>query len=543
MVTPLSTPSHPLLTQECRQFLAELHAAFDARRLALLAARREQQTLYDNGATPAFPDDSMASNPDWRVTSTPPDLQDRRVEITGPPSRKMLINALNAGAKTFMACLEDATSPSWHNVMDSQQNLHDAVHRTIAFEDPSSGKQYQLRTDTESLAALIVRPRGWHLHESHASTAEGTSMSGSLFDFGVYLFHNGQRALQNGSGPYFYLPKIEHHQEARLWADVFAFAEQYLHLPAQSIKATVLIETLPAAFHAEDILYQLRAYIVGLNCGRWDYIFSYIKVFRRHPDRILPDRSAVTMTVPFMRAYCLHVIDVCHRRGAHAIGGMAAQIPVRGDEAANAEAFARVRADKTREVTDGHDGTWVAHPGLVPVAMEVFDAHMPTPNQINRTPNTAPAVTAEALTTACDGAKTLAGLRTNIEVGITYLAAWLGGLGAVPIHHLMEDAATAEICRSQLWQWRVNSVTLDGGVTPRDSVTPRDDSVTQVDDTLLRTEIEAFTAALQAKLGNDAYAAQHYVDATALFTDMVFADTPPDFLTIPAYNRFLAAAE
>jgi malate synthase len=437
-----------VLTPEAVDFLVALHERFAGRVDELLAARRERQARFDAGELPDFlPETREIRESDWTVGRIPGDLLDRRVEITGPTDRKMLINALNSGAKCFMACLEDAHSPTWRNCLEGQVNLRDAVNRTIDFTSPE-GKAYRLNDET---AVLIVRPRGWHLPEKHMEVS-GRPIPGALFDFGLYFFHNARALLDQGTGPYFYLPKMQAHPEARLWNDVFVFAQEQLGIPAGTIKVTVLIETLPAVFELDEILWELKDHIVGLNCGRWDYIFSYIKTFRRHPDRILPDRGQVTMTVPFMRAYSLLVIKTCHRRSAFAMGGMAAQIPVRGDDEANREAFDKVRADKEREAKDGHDGTWVAHPGLVPVAMEVFDKHMPDANQVARQ---RPDVTADrdTLIRPAEGTITEAGLRNNINVAIQYMAAWLGGRGAVPIHNLMEDAATAEISRCQIWQW------------------------------------------------------------------------------------------
>ena len=512
-----------LLTDAAIAFIADLHARFEPRRQALMAARAERQARLDQGEALAFPADPAVTDPTWRVAEVPADLADRRVEITGPADRKMVINALNSGAKVFMACLEDATSPTGHNVIDSQVNLKDAVAGTIALHDPGSGKSYALG---DRPATLKVRPRGWHLPERHM-VVDDQPVAGALVDFGLFFFHNARALLDKGSGPYFYLPKLESAEEAALWNDVFTYAQEALGVPHGSIKATVLIETLPGAFEAEAILHALKDHIVGLNCGRWDYIFSYIKVHRNDARKVLPDRSAVTMTVPFMRAYCLHVIKVCHRRGAHAIGGMAAQIPVRGDEAANRDAFDKVRADKEREVTDGHDGTWVAHPALVPVAMDVFDAHMPQANQVTRQREDVE-TTAAGLLTPCDGPKTLAGLKMNINVGIGYLAAWLTGRGAVPLHNLMEDAATAEISRTQLWQWRVTGTRLDSGET--------------VDAQLITQALAGELASLRASLSPQAFETGRYEAAAALMQEIVLADHLADFLTLDAYDRHLAPA-
>lgn len=514
-----------ILSQDALAFLEGLHKRFDARRRELLAAREAFQRDLDAGkAELDFPPETADIRAgDWKVAPIPADLQDRRVEITGPCDRKMVINALNSGAKMFMACLEDATAPSWDNVIQGQINLRDAVARTISFHDPNNGRDYTLG---DKLATLLVRPRGWHLLEKHI-LVDGQPISGSLVDFGLYFFHNAKAALANGSGPYFYLAKLEHYLEARLWNDVFVWAQDQLGIPQGSVKATVLIETLPATFHADEIIYELKDHMAGLNCGRWDYIFSYIKKHRADPNAVLPDRAAVTMTVPFMRAYSLHIIKTCHRRGAFAMGGMAAQIPVRNDEAANEAAFEKVRADKEREATDGHDGTWVAHPGLVPVAMEVFDQHMPQPNQVGRQRDDVN-VSREELVEPCAGPKSMDGLKMNVNVGIGYIAAWLGGLGAVPLHNLMEDAATAEISRAQLWQWRKHSVTLDSGET--------------VDDRLIKQTVANELASLRQQYGEAGFKAGHYEAAGKLLEEMVLADDLAEFLTIPAYDMQFAPA-
>jgi malate synthase len=450
------------------------------------------------------------------VASIPADLQDRRTEITGPVDRKMVINALNSGAKVFMADFEDATSPTWENLLEGQANLRDAVRRTISFASPER-KQYQLN---EKTATLLVRPRGWHLPEKHV-LVDGKPISGSLFDFGLYFFHNAHELLARGTGPYFYLPKIESHLEARLWNDVFNFAQDALRIPRGSIRATVLIETILATFEAEEILYELREHSAGLNCGRWDYIFSFIKKFRNQADFILPDRAQVTMTTPFMRAYCLNVIKICHRRGAHAMGGMAAQIPIKNDPAANEAALAKVLADKEREASDGHDGTWVAHPGLVPVALEAFDKHMPQANQISRQRDDVN-VTAADLLGVPTGTITEEGLRANLRVGLQYLEAWLGGNGCVPLYHLMEDAATAEISRSQIWQWLKHGARLAEGR----QVTP------QLYDELLPQEL----ARIEREVGNARFQAGHFAPATTLFSEMSKNASFAEFLTLPAYE-------
>ena len=430
----------------------------------------------------------------------------------------MVINALNSGARCFMADFEDASTPMWEILVEGQINLRDAVDRTITLED--KGKSYKLN---DKVATLLVRPRGWHLPEAHM-LVDGEPVAGALFDFGLYFFHNARRLVANGSGPYFYLPKLEHYLEARLWNNVFVYAQSVLGLPVGTIKGTVLIETLPGAFMADEFLYELRDHVAALNCGRWDYIFSFIKTFRNSSAHVLPDRAAVNMTVPFMRDYALHVIRTCHKRGAHAMGGMSASIPVKGDDAANDRAFAAVRADKEREASIGHDGTWVAHPGLVGVAMEVFDRIMPAPNQLDRIP--VGSVTAEQLTTPAPGPKSLAGLTNNVNVGIGYIASWLRGAGAAPLHNLMEDAATAEICRTQLWQWRANDVVLGSGEP--------------VDEALIERVIGEQLKVWKADVGGDHFAAGKFTEAAEVFRALVLADKLEPFLTLPAYQHYFS---
>jgi malate synthase len=421
-----------------------------------------------------------------------------------------------------MADFEDATTPTWTNLVTGQQNLADAIRRRITFTEPATGKDYRLADKT---AVLLVRPRGWHLPEKHV-LIDGEPMSGSLFDFGLYIFHNGRELLQRGSGPYFYLPKLESHLEARLWNTVFAHAETTLGLPQGCIKATVLIETILATLELDEIIYALREHMAGLNCGRWDYIFSYIKKFRNDPTRLLPDRAAVTMTVPFMRAYSRQVIRTCHRRGCHAMGGMAAQIPIKGDEERNAAALAKVKTDKEREASDGHDGTWVAHPALVPIAKEVFDRLMPGPNQIESGKQADFTAPADLLISPPDGQITEEGLRQNINVGIGYIEAWLRGLGAVPLHNLMEDAATAEISRAQVWQWRHHGADLADG--------------RRIDTALIRTIVQEELAAMAKEVGDNRFKAGRYHDAAELFLKLVEADQFTEFLTLPAYDRIVA---
>jgi len=463
IVAPLPDGCADILSDGACAFLADLARAFSPRIATLLEARAARQRAIDDGEMPGFRADTAdIRTADWQVCTVPADLADRRVEITGPTDRKMIINALNSGANVFMADCEDSLAPTWDNVVRGQLNLRDAVDRSIALE--SNGKRYALADRT---ATLIVRPRGWHLPEKHI-LLDGKPVPAALVDFGLYLFHNADQLERNGTAPYFYLPKLEATEEARLWADVFRFAEARGVVAPDRIRVTVLIETILAAFEMDEILHELRDYIVGLNCGRWDYIFSFIRAFRRHPEFVLPDRGEVTMTTPFLRAYSQLVIRTCHRRGAYAMGGMAAQIPIRDDPDANEIAIGRVRADKEREAGDGHDGTWVAHPGLVPVAKAVFDAHMPGPNQLDRRLDGLE-ITADDLLQVPKGRITEAGLRTNISVALQYMSAWLGGNGCVPINHLMEDAATAEISRAQLWQWvHLPTGVLDEGrnITP-----------------------------------------------------------------------------
>jgi malate synthase len=453
-----------ILTPQATEFLLALHTRFEPTRQALLEERKRRQARFDAGQLPHFLDASLPTREaSWKVAPIPPDLLDRRVEITGPTDRKMIINALNSGASVFMADFEDSNSPTWQNNIEGQQNLYDAVRRTIEFKSPE-GKEYKLNP---KIAVLFVRPRGWHLNEKHF-TVNGTPISASLFDFGLFFFHNAKEQIARGTGPYFYLPKLESHEEARLWNDVFVFAQEYVGIPKGTIRATVLIETITAAFEMDEILYELRGHSAGLNCGRWDYIFSFIKKFRNRASHVLPDRGQVTMQQPFLRSYVELLIHTCHRRGIHAMGGMAAQIPIRNNPKANEEAMERVRQDKLREVKAGHDGTWVAHPGLVPIAKAIFDEHMPQPNQISSPTIAKSPITEANLLELPKGAVTEAGLRRNIDVGLQYLESWLRGNGCVPIYDLMEDAATAEISRSQLWQWLHYGAKMEDGrtVTP-----------------------------------------------------------------------------
>jgi malate synthase len=516
---PERDAEHIILTAGALVFLQQLERRFGKRRKELLKYRQERQKKLDNGEKPNFLTETKhIRESDWSIEPIPEEIQDRRVEITGPVDRKMIINALNSGAKVFMACFEDATSPTWENIIQGQVNLRDAVRGSITYTN-ESGKLYKLK---EKTAVLFVRPRGWHLEEKHL-VVDGKPMSASLFDFGLYYYHNALKLIEKGSRPYFYLPKIESHLEARLWNDVFNFSEDYFNLPRGTIKATVLIETIMAAFEMDEILYELREHSAGLNCGRWDYIFSYIKKLKGHKDVILPDRSVVTMTVPFMRAYSLLAIQTCHKRKAQAIGGMAAQIPVKNNEKANEEAFQKVRLDKEREARDGHDGTWVAHPGLVPVAMEVFNREMPTANQIETKKLEEVEITADMLLEVPTGEITEEGLRTNIRVGIIYIANWLQGKGAVPIHHLMEDAATAEISRIQIWQWiRHEQGVLNDG---------RKVTFTLYEQ-IKKEEIER----LKRELGEEFFEQGRYPEAIQLFDDLIYIDELIEFLTLPGYE-------
>lgn len=505
-----------VLTPDALEFVASLARRFTPRIEELMLQRERRRSRWAAGEQLDFRTDTAHIRAgDWRVADAPDDLKRRVVEITGPVDRKMIINALNSGADVFMADFEDATSPTWQNIVEGQLNLRDAVRGTITFRDMFSGKEYTLG---DTPATLVVRPRGLHLPESHV-VVDGTPIPGALFDAGMYLFHNARALIDRGSGPYFYLPKLESAEEAALWNDVFTAAEQDLDMPVGTIRATVLIETLPAAFQMDEILHALRDHIVGLNCGRWDYIFSAIKTRSTDSDAIFPERSQVTMTQPSMRAYTQLLVRTCHRRGAHAIGGMAAQIPVKGDAAANDTAFERVRADKIREVTDGHDGTWVAHPALVRVAREAFQAHMHGDNQLDRMREDVN-VTAEELRAIPTGTITEDGIRLNVRVGIQYIEAWLRGHGAVPLYNLMEDAATAEISRTQLWQWLHNKAHTDQG----DLVTAE----------LIDRVIAEEMTEIAAEAGPTRMRTGRFDDAVAVFRNLVHADALGEFLTLAA---------
>jgi malate synthase len=507
-----------ILTAEALLFLAQLQGRFNETRKRLLVLRTERQRRFDAGETPDFlPETAHVREATWRVAPIPADLLDRRVEITGPTDRKMVINALNCGAKVFMTDFEDANSPTWTNCIEGQLNLKDRWDNTIDFTDATTGKAYKL---SPTPAVLLVRPRGWHMQEEHV-LVDGEPMSASLFDFGLYLFHNHKALASHGTGPYFYLPKLESHLEARLWNEVFVHAQTALGMKVGTIRATVLIETLPAAFEMDEILYELRDHIAGLNCGRWDYIFSFIKKLAKNPNYVLPDRSQVVMGKAFLRAYSLLLIKTCHKRGAFAMGGMAAQIPVKNNPDANAAAFAKVRADKEREANDGHDGTWVAHPDLVPVAMEVFNRLMPQPNQLDKAREDVH-ITVRDLLEVHEGTRTEAGFRENIRVGVQYTEAWLRGRGAVPIYNMMEDAATAEISRAQIWQFVNYGVTLEGGT----KVTP-DWFATVFDEEMQRVRNE---------IGAEAFDKGRFPEAAKLFKDLSLAPQFADFLTLPAYQ-------
>ncbi len=507
-----------ILTPDALRFVTNLQREFGPRREELLELRRERQREIDDGRLPDFLEHtSEIRERDWQIASVPADLQDRRVEITGPVDRKMVINALNCDVKCFMADFEDSCSPTWRNIVEGQVNLRDAVNRTIEYTDARSGKHYALK---DEIATLIVRPRGWHLEEKHV-LVDGEPVSASIFDFALYFYHNAETLIANGTGPYFYLPKLESHLEARLWNDIFVAAQDTLGIPRGSIKATVLIETILAAFEMHEILYELRDHSAGLNCGRWDYIFSFIKKFRNDPTRILPDRSGVTMNRHFLKSYVELLIQTCHRRGAHAMGGMAAQIPIRDDEEANEIALARIRADKEREARAGHDGTWIAHPGLAEIALTAFDSVMTGPNQLDRLREDV-SVTAEDLLRAPSGAITEAGFRHNISVGVQYIEAWLSGNGCVPLYHLMEDAATAEICRSQLWQWCRHGATLECGQKARPYV--------------MNGWLEITLEDIRSEVGAERFDDGRFEEAAALFARMIHNDEFDEFLTVPAYE-------
>jgi malate synthase len=506
-----------ILTAEALTLVAGLHRKFNSRRKELLDRRVKRQAEVDSGKLPDFLSETESvRKSDWTVAPIPQNLLDRRVEITGPVERKMVINALNSGANMFMADFEDSNSPTWSNNILGQVNVRDAIRGDISFASPE-GKQYKLNPRA---AVLLIRPRGWHLEEAHV-LIDGEPVSGSLFDFGLYFFHNAKTLLAKGTGPYFYLPKMQSHLEARLWNDVFLFAQDHCAVPRGSIRATVLIETIHAAFEMDEILYELREHSAGLNCGRWDYIFSFTKVFRNHASFVLPDRGSVTMDRAFLKAYVELLIKTCHRRGIHAMGGMAAQIPIKNDSAANDAALEKVRLDKLREVKAGHDGTWVAHPGLVPIAKGIFDEYMKTPNQL-AVKREDVHISAADLLRVPEGQITEPGLKLNVDVGIQYIESWLGGNGCVPIYNLMEDAATAEISRVQVWQWRHHGVKLSDGrlVTPE----------------LIRATVSAQLDHIRNLIGAARYDRGRFPEAARLFEQLVFDEPSKEFLTLEAYR-------
>jgi malate synthase len=517
LAAPLSPRYGAVLTADALAFVAHLVRTFRPRVTELLARRRERQARFDAGERPDFLSETADIRArEWTVAPLPQDLLDRRVEITGPTDRKMVINALNSGASVFMADFEDANSPTWNNLVEGQINLGDAVRRTIAFTAQDSAKKYALK---DKVAVLFVRPRGWHLIERHMMV-DGEPAPGGLFDFGLFLFHNARAQIARGTGPYFYLPKMESHLEARLWNDVFVVAQDKLGIPRGTIKATCLIETLPAAFEMDEILWELRQHSAGLNCGRWDYIFSFIKKRANDTSAVLPDRSQVTMDKGFLAAYVKLLIKTCHRRGVHAMGGMAAQIPIKDDPVANEAALEKVRADKLREVKAGHDGTWVAHPGLVPIAKEIFDAHMPGPNQIGLRASDVE-ITRDDLLRVPEGSRTDAGLRHNIRVGIQYIESWLRGNGCVPLYSLMEDAATAEIARAQVWQWLHHKATVDGA---------------PLDKERFARAVEEEMQRIRREVGDARFTSGRFGEARDLFARLSTTPKFEDFLTIAAYD-------
>lgn len=521
LLGPVRPEYRVILTPQALQFIAKLSRNFTPRVTELLERRRQMQERYDAGERPHFLDETRhVREGTWKVNPLPADLQDRRVEITGPTDRKMVINALNSGAQVYMPDFEDSNCPTWDNMIGGQANLYEAVRGTISLQ--TGGKTYKLGPKP---AVMLVRPRGWHLWEKHV-LVDGHPVPGGIFDFGLHFFHNARFLLSKGSGPYYYLPKMQSHLECRLWNDVFILAQDTLGIPRGTIKATCLIETLPAAFEMDEFLYELREHSAGLNCGRWDYLFSAMKTLRADPSRIFPDRGFLTMDMPFMRAYTQLVIKTCHKRGVHAIGGMSAFIPIKNDPAANQAVVDKVKGDKLREVIDGHDGTWVAHPGLIPIAMAVFNEHMKTPNQILSKPRHDVVASESALLAVPDGPRTIGALRLNINVSVQYLEAWIGGLGCIPLHGLMEDAATAEISRTSAWQLvKYGAMMDDGQRLTKDRVSK-----------IILEEVDG----LRGQVGNARFATGHYLEAAAMFKQMVAARELPDFLTLPAYEVLLA---
>jgi len=517
ILAPLSQQQKEILTPEAMAFASHLHRTFNSRRLELLEERKIRQLEIDAGHLPDFlTETEPIRQGSWKIAPIPNDLQDRRVEITGPVDRKMIINALNSGVKVFMADFEDSNSPTWENIINGQINLRDAINKTISFTN-LNGKHYELN---DKIATLMIRPRGWHLVEKHVMV-DGEPISGSIFDFSIYFFHNAHTLISSGTGPYFYLPKLESHMEARLWNNIFNMAQDELGIPRGSIKATVLIETILAAFEMDEILYELREHSAGLNCGRWDYIFSFIKKFRNQPDFVLPDRSLVSMDRHFLKSYVNLLIKTCHKRGAHAMGGMAAQIPIKNDPIANEKALSKVQDDKEQEANAGHDGTWIAHPGLAHIASNAFNKVIPGANQLQNLRENVN-VTAHDLLQVPSGDITEAGIRTNIRVGIQYVEAWLRGNGCVPLYHLMEDAATAEISRAQLWQWIQHEAKLNDG---------RLITIQQFDKWMVE-ELEA----IQSEIGENRFNSGQFSKASTLFSEMIKKDEFDEFLTLPAYN-------
>ena len=521
LLGPVRPEYRAILTPDALRFIANLSRTFSPRVVQLLDRRREMQERFDAGERPHFLSETRhVREGNWKVAPLPADLQDRRVEITGPTDRKMIINALNSGANVFMPDFEDSNCPTWDNMIGGQVNLYDAVRGTISLQ--AAGKTYRLGPKP---AVMLVRPRGWHLWEKHV-LVDGSPVPGGIFDFALHFFHNARFLVEKGSGPYYYLPKMQSHLECRLWNEVFVAAQDGLGIPRGTIKATCLIETLPASFEMDEFLYELREHSAGLNCGRWDYLFSAMKTLRADPTRVFPDRGFLTMDMPFMRAYTQLVIKTCHKRGVHAIGGMSAFIPIKNDNAANQAVMDKVRADKLREVKDGHDGTWVAHPGLIPIAKTVFDEHMRTPNQIVSKPRNDVTASESTLLAVPDGPRTLGALRMNINVSVQYLEAWMGGNGCVPLHNLMEDAATAEISRTQVWQWvKYGAMMDDGQRLTRDRVAK-----------IILDEVDT----IRGQVGNARFATGHFMEAAAMFKQMVAARELPDFLTLPAYEVLLA---
>ena len=518
ILVPIQGKQKEILTPEALEFATLLHQTFNSTRLELLEDRIIRQSEINAGHMPDFlAETEHIRQGDWKIASMPDDLQDRRVEITGPVDRKMIINALNSGVKVFMADFEDSNSPTWENIIDGQINLRDAINKSISFTNPN-GKQYELNDET---ATLMVRPRGWHLIEKHVMV-NGEPISASIFDFSLYFYHNVNNLIASETGPYFYLPKLENHMEARLWNNVFNMAQDELGIPRGSIKATVLIETILAAFEMDEILYELREHSAGLNCGRWDYIFSFIKKFRNRSDFVLPDRTLVTMDSHFLRSYVNLLVQTCHKRNAHAMGGMAAQIPIKNDSIANEDALGKVHDDKEREALAGHDGTWIAHPGLAPIALDAFDKVMPNSNQLQNLREDVN-ITAHDLLLVPSGNITESGIRTNIRVGIQYLESWLLGNGCVPLYHLMEDAATAEISRSQLWQWIHHRAKLNDG---------RQISV-HMFDKWMAEELKV----IQSEIGEKRFNSGKFSEASSLFSEMIKKDDFDEFLTLPAYNH------